>query len=441
MATCRLPSIPSLRKQQLRLEYSSLKIAPPPGVYVGISPTDPSLWSGVIFVQKGPYASAILRFQLRFPSTYPDLPPLVTFSTDIFHPLLVPLTTYTFTTGTPDTDTVSATDEERLPPGGFSLRHGFPHWFGRARRSTANSAASSRNVSGADTNEPDGRINEDQEETTPKTPVSKAVGSSVSEQSFKNLVSSPPARASPVPLGKPYASQARVEVPVLKVLNYIRSTFDDESVLDSITLEAAGNPGAWHAWRSHRRLGNKDGGDGLDNQVKRGSPQARRPGEWNWEGVWAKRVQTGIETSYLESVLFGSNSRGGSDDMSSSVASSFTRPQPIPSEIANRDKADMPIIPRGEANRTLILLALILVPIIILLSILATALACSEYWSLYRERRRRLRAPSIGHRRNRSDAHCLSDSSSSSSASTKRSESSDGDQDMYLTAVELREHV
>ncbi|KAK2786012.1 hypothetical protein FQN52_008008 [Onygenales sp. PD_12] len=294
---------------------SSLKIAPPPGVYVGISPTDPSLWSGVIFVQKGPYASAILRFQLRFPSTYPDLPPLVTFSTDIFHPLLVPLTTYTFTTGTPDTDTVSATDEERLPPGGFSLRHGFPHWFGRARRSTANSAASSRNVSGADTNEPDGRINEDQEETTPKTPVSKAVGSSVSEQSFKNLVSSPPARASPVPLGKPYASQARVEVPVLKVLNYIRSTFDDESVLDSITLEAAGNPGAWHAWRSHRRLGNKDGGDGLDNQVKRGSPQARRPGEWNWEGVWAKRVQTGIETSYLESVLFGSNSRGGSDDM------------------------------------------------------------------------------------------------------------------------------
>src|SRR5436190_18841862 len=95
----------------------------------------------------GPYASAILRFQVRFPPSYPDLPPLVTFNTDIFHPLLVPLTTYTFTTGSSDTDTVSATDEERLPPGGFSLRHGFPHWFGRARRSATNSAASSRNVS------------------------------------------------------------------------------------------------------------------------------------------------------------------------------------------------------------------------------------------------------------------------------------------------------
>src|SRR5699024_3148272 len=77
------------------------------------------------------------------------LPPLVTFTTDIFHPLLVPLTTYTFTTGSDDaTDTVSATDEERLPPGGFSLRHGFPHWFGRAKKSAANSATSSRNVSG-----------------------------------------------------------------------------------------------------------------------------------------------------------------------------------------------------------------------------------------------------------------------------------------------------
>ncbi|KGQ01858.1 hypothetical protein PAAG_11434 [Paracoccidioides lutzii Pb01] len=79
-------------------------------------------------------------------------------------------------------------------------------------------------------------------------------------------------------------------------------------------------------------------------------------------------------------------------------------------------------ITRSEANRNLILLALALVPIVLLFSILATALVCSEYWSLRRERR-------------------PSSSSDSSSASTKRSESSDSDADMYMKGVELMEHV
>ena len=105
------------------------------------NPTDPTYWSGVIFIRKGalyslryhlglsdshslgPYASAILRFNIKFPPTYPELPPLITFTTDIFHPLIVPLTTYTFTTGSSNEVPVSATDEERLSPGAFSLRH------------------------------------------------------------------------------------------------------------------------------------------------------------------------------------------------------------------------------------------------------------------------------------------------------------------------------
>src|ERR1700761_791163 len=85
----------------------------------------------------GPYATAILRFQISFPPTYPSLPPLVTFSTDIFHPLITPLTTYMYTTDIQDSGTVSATDAERLPPGGFSLRDGFPCWFGRGARRSA----------------------------------------------------------------------------------------------------------------------------------------------------------------------------------------------------------------------------------------------------------------------------------------------------------------
>ncbi|KAI1042900.1 hypothetical protein LB505_001027 [Fusarium chuoi] len=53
----------------------------------------------------------------------------------MFHPLITPLTTYMYTTDIQESGTVSASDQERLPPGGFSLRHGFPDWFGRGRRS------------------------------------------------------------------------------------------------------------------------------------------------------------------------------------------------------------------------------------------------------------------------------------------------------------------
>ncbi|PGH28128.1 hypothetical protein AJ80_00018 [Polytolypa hystricis UAMH7299] len=301
MSTHRLPKVPSLRRQQLRLEFASLKTSPPPGIYVNISLTDPTLWSGVLFVQKGPYASAILRFKIRFPPTYPDLPPLITFHTDIFHPLLVPLTTYTFTTGSSDTDTVSATDEERLSPGGFSLRHGFPHWFGRAKRSAATSATSSRNVSGSESN--DSSRKGGGAATTP-----------AEERLEEDGIEAGTPRVSPMPSGPaPYISAQVDDIPVLNILNYVRSTFEDETVLDSITLEAAGNPGAWHAWRSHRRVSHDTS---EDMRMKKGSsPQARAPGEWNWDGVWAKRVQSGIEASCLESVLFGGLGRGGSDDL------------------------------------------------------------------------------------------------------------------------------
>lgn len=255
----------------------------------------------------GPYTPAVLRFQIRFPPSYPDLPPLVTFSTDIFHPLLVPLTTYTFTTGSSDTDTVSATDEERLPPGGFSLRHGFPQWFGRAKRAAGQ--ASSRNVSGG-------------------TPTDSG---SVSPSSTSQTFDSASARTStPVP---PITPQRTL---VSKILEYIRSTFDDATVLDTVPLEAAGNPSAWHAWRAHRKIaprGAEPGSDtegksmtvapvvpeGLASPKKRASAMAagatvvRQPGDWNWEGVWTKRARAAIEASNSEPVLFGGNYRGADD--------------------------------------------------------------------------------------------------------------------------------
>lgn len=223
----------------------------------------------------GPYAPAVLRFQISFPASYPALPPLVTFSTDVFHPLLTPLTTYTHTTATSDTDTVSATDDERLPPGGFSLRHGFPHWFGRTRRSVV----ASRDVSGSTSDSPAPRI----------TPVRPAVEGTTQSS--------------------PHVSAAVTGVSIVTVLDYIRSTFSEEAVLDSISLEAAANPGAYHAWRAHRgpALPAQQPLSPMSNTSSEGGAlgRNRRPGEWNWEGVWEDRVRRAVNASLSESVLYG----------------------------------------------------------------------------------------------------------------------------------------
>ena len=229
-----------------------------------------SLLSSSDLDNPGPYTPAPLRFQISFPvlSSEENLPPLVTFSSDIFHPLVVPLTTYTFSTAlnySPvrrwEQETVSASDEERLPPGGFSLRHGFSEWFGRQER---------RRVSGGSTQESDNG-----EDGGPKHPI-----------------------------------------PIKKLLEYIKSTFDDEKVLDSIPLESAGNPGAWHAWKTYRKeQSSSDPVDGssaiTDNPSKASVP--KQPGEWNWEGVFEKRVRSGIDASLSDQVLFGAKGAGEGD--------------------------------------------------------------------------------------------------------------------------------
>ncbi|TVY89386.1 Protein crossbronx-like protein [Lachnellula willkommii] len=304
MVPQRLSRLSAVRKQQLLVEFSSLKYACPHGVFMSLTPGDPTLWSGVIFVRKGPYAPSILRFQISFPPTYPSLPPLVTFSTDIFHPLITPLTTYMYTTDIQDSGTVSATDEERLPPGGFSLRHGFPAWFGRASRRSA------ERTRGGST----------------QTPMRGASG--VESPGSGDSTNSTPGVSN---------KDARTSgVFAYDVLRYIRSAFDDEAVLDSVPLEAAGNPGAWHAWRTHQvKLGkimpvvegkeksnwheglsddegslSSSGAPGGYQRLAGGTSApmaARRPGEWNWDGVWEIRVKKGVEASVADASLFGAS--------------------------------------------------------------------------------------------------------------------------------------
>src|SRR5699024_7448354 len=85
-----------------------------------------------------------------------------------------------------------------------------------------------------------------------------------------------------------------------------------ESVLDTLSLEAAGNPGAWHAWKAHRG----DGNTATKNGTKQGgSPQTRLPGDWHWDGVWARRVQSEIEASHSEPMLYGNSARAVGDEM------------------------------------------------------------------------------------------------------------------------------
>lgn len=197
----------------------------------------------------------------------------MTFSTDVFHPLLTPLTTLTYTTGSLDTDTVSATDDERLPPGGFSLRHGFPQWFGRTQRSTA----SSREVS----------------------------GSTVTSPTRKNTYV--PSTISSIPV-------AVEDISIVRVLDYIRCSFSEESVLDSLPLEAAANTSAYHAWQTYRApifQAQQPPESSAESTVAEHNDDVtalgrnRRPGQWNWEGVWEERVKKAVKASLSEPVLYG----------------------------------------------------------------------------------------------------------------------------------------
>lgn len=199
-----------------------------------------------------------------------------------------------YTTDIQEGGTVSATDEERLPPGGFSLRHGFPGWFGRGSKSRLPAgqpamAQTPPRTSRALSRGPDSNT------STPNSKIAASPESSAGRGGGTG--GSPGSTAS-----QSYMDVHKVEISTFEVLSYIRSTFDDETVLDSVPLEAAGNPGAWHAWRTHRGY----------HALPEGDPSARKPGEWNWEGVWEERVKKGITASLSEQVLFGG--QGGADD-------------------------------------------------------------------------------------------------------------------------------
>ena len=104
----------------------------------------------------------------------------------------------------------------------------------------------------------------------------------------------------------------------VEVLQYMRIVFDTEAMLDAVPLEAAANPGAWHAWRSYRARGLAGRASPVahlpsspsDTASERSpSPRqqpggARKPAEWNWQGVWEDRVKKSVQASISEPALF-----------------------------------------------------------------------------------------------------------------------------------------
>ena len=272
--------------RELTLASSSLQHVCPEGIYITLSPEDPSVWAGVLFVRSGkrwkkslgqeaclsrsgPYESAILRFQIIFPTAYPQSAPVITFSSELFHPLVVPLTQYTFSAGALDsTGTVSASDTDRLPPGSFSLRHGFPQWFkhGGSARSSLESQ-SEIEISGGSAGSP----------------------SQKHEHQAQDV----------------YDSRSTT----LHVLEHLKQSFEDAEFLDNLPFTAVGNPSAWHAWRAHRGLGQSQARGrkpAADEKAKKSPSSPKQMSEWNWDGVWESRVRNGIEMSVGEGALYGS---------------------------------------------------------------------------------------------------------------------------------------
>ncbi|KAI9672270.1 MAG: hypothetical protein M1831_002084 [Alyxoria varia] len=285
MAAWNALELPSYRQHNLLVEFASLKHIQLQGIYVSLTQGDASLWHGVLFVRKGPYAPAILRFRISFALGYPLVPPTVSFTSDPFHPLISPLTTASYSTRLSDDDHDHTNAEQKLPPGGFSLKHGFPGWF--QKRSA----------------EPDFDLYSNQSSEA-DNPLKQHASTSV-EQSQK-------------------IHEVANRIHVVDVLRYVRSSFENESMIDSIPIDAAGNPGAWYAWRAYRNKVLKKAGKvapdadvGESSEDKRqqdlapgSAPQPtsnrpRGPSEWNWEGVWEERVKKVVQGSLSEPSLFG----------------------------------------------------------------------------------------------------------------------------------------
>ena len=128
--------------------------------------------------------------------------------------------------------------------------------------------------------------------------------------SLRDVIKPPPNRPSPrdssTESSRDHVDAHAKPPTIFEVLDYVKNVFDNESALDTLPIEAAGNAGAWKAWRAYRKNSHQDI-DGLASDTGNQSED-----EWSWDGVWEDRVRRGVDASVAGSTLF-SNASG--DDM------------------------------------------------------------------------------------------------------------------------------
>ncbi|KAJ1876954.1 hypothetical protein LPJ57_004206 [Coemansia sp. RSA 486] len=95
-----------MRRCELRIELMRLNTLGhnPRGVYVMPSLGSINVWYGVMFVKRGYWRDAVIRFRIDVPREYPKTHPVITLSTSVAHPLV------------------------RMEDGRFALEHQFPQW-------------------------------------------------------------------------------------------------------------------------------------------------------------------------------------------------------------------------------------------------------------------------------------------------------------------------
>ncbi|KAJ2722961.1 hypothetical protein GGI07_002973 [Coemansia sp. Benny D115] len=95
-----------MRRCELRIELLGLNTMGhnPRGIYVMPSLGSINVWYGVMFVKRGYWRDAVVRFRIDIPREYPRTHPIIRLSTSVSHPLV------------------------RLEDGRFALEQQFPQW-------------------------------------------------------------------------------------------------------------------------------------------------------------------------------------------------------------------------------------------------------------------------------------------------------------------------
>ncbi|KAJ1733308.1 hypothetical protein LPJ61_001627 [Coemansia biformis] len=95
-----------MRRCELQIELMGLATLGhnPRGVYVMPSLVSINVWHGVMFVKRGYWHDAVIRFSVDIPREYPRTHPVITLATPVSHPLV------------------------RLEDGRFALEQQFPQW-------------------------------------------------------------------------------------------------------------------------------------------------------------------------------------------------------------------------------------------------------------------------------------------------------------------------